>query len=286
MSWALKGLNGPLKDMLTPLKPGMTLGRQGDLVIQDGRASTIHARITQTGGTWAVEDNNSKNGVRVNGQKVAWLELKPGTQFQIAGQMFAVTESSISTEAAPKKTAKGPDQEVRIREVVVDLNEAPTTVAPARLVGSRPPELPDIPTAAPADSLPLPPPVKKQRKWNEVLVSFLESNGKAFNENQRPVAPLEPALVLDFIRGIQVNSRWVVGYGPRKVGAAALDLPIWEPGAPALCFEILPSTEGIVFKTAHPDMVKLNGESVDNQVLRVGDTIRISETIIEVDFIE
>ena len=283
MSWALKGLNGPLKDMLTPLKPGMTLGRQGDLVIQDGRASSIHARISQSDGKWVVEDNNSKNGVRFNGQKVAWLELLPGTEFQIADQMFVVVETSITAEGPPKGIAKAPAQEIKIREVVVDFNDAPTTVAPAKAKGSRAPEPP--PLVAPVAEPP-PPPDKKQRKWNEVLVSFLEGSSKAFAETKRPVAPLEPALVLDFVRGLQVNSRWVVGYGPRKIGAAALDLPIWEPGAPALCFEILPSTDGIVFKTAHPEVVKLNGESVDNQVLRVGDTIRILETIIEVDFIE
>jgi hypothetical protein len=88
------------------------------------------------------------------------------------------------------------------------------------------------------------------------------------------------------VRGVQANSKWVLGFGPRKIGASSLDLPIWEPGAPAVCFEILPSSDGLIFKTAHPDIVLLNGAGVDSEVLRLGDTIRIMDTIIEVDFTE
>jgi len=85
---------------------------------------------------------------------------------------------------------------------------------------------------------------------------------------------------------VQVNSKWTLGYGPRKVGPSVLDLPIWEPGAPAVCFELVPSGEGVVFKTNHPELVRINGEGLDSRVLHVGDTIRINETIIEVDFAE
>lgn len=129
-----------------------------------------------------------------------------------------------------------------------------------------------------------PEPVK--RYWYDVLALFLGQNVGHFGDKMRPVAPLEPALVLEFARGMQTNARWILGYGPRRIGAASLDLPIWEPGAPPVCFEISPCPDGILFKTSYPQMVKLNGESVDSRVLRVGDTIRIHETLIEVDFSE
>jgi hypothetical protein len=129
-----------------------------------------------------------------------------------------------------------------------------------------------------------PPPEKTRRYWHEILAEFVAANQESFSERKRPVTPLNPAVVLEFVRGLQVSSKWILGYGPRKVGPSVLDLPIWEPGAPAVCFEILPSSDGIVFKTAHPKLVTVNGEALDTHVLHVGDKIQINETIIEVDF--
>lgn len=127
---------------------------------------------------------------------------------------------------------------------------------------------------------------KKPRYWNDVLAEFLEKHGDAFKDEVIPVAPLEPALILEFTRGVQVNSKWILGFGPRKIGISSLDLPIWEPGAPGVCFEIHPSNDGLIFKTSHPDVVRLNGQQVDRDVLRMGDTIKILDTLIEVDFVE
>ncbi len=127
---------------------------------------------------------------------------------------------------------------------------------------------------------------KNQRYWYEVLADFINKKADHFRDRPKPLAPLSPALVLEFVRGVQVNSKWVLGFGPRKIGANSLDLPIWEPGAPEICFEIIPTAEGLLFRTDHPEVVKLNGEKVDTRVLRMGDNIRIHDTLIEVDFSE
>lgn len=144
----------------------------------------------------------------------------------------------------------------------------------------------EVVEAVEAPPPPTPKPSKKQRYWYEVLADFMGSVADDFEDKLKPLSPLEPALVLDFARGVQANTRWVLGFGPRKIGPGSVDLPIWEPGAPTVCFEILPSNDGLVFKTSHPDIVLLNGAGVDSEVLRVGDTIRIMDTLIEVDFAE
>lgn len=55
-----------------PLRPGTTvIGREGDLLLSDGRASRRHAQITNTDGALAVEDLGSTNGTKVNGQRLA-----------------------------------------------------------------------------------------------------------------------------------------------------------------------------------------------------------------------
>ncbi len=254
MSWALKGLSGPLENKISPLKDGLTLGRQGEVNIPDAKASSIHARITQApSGQWLLHDNNSKNGTRVKAERVETIALIVGMVFYIGDQGFEVVDMSPKKAEAPR----------------------PEPV----LAGGPPPPI----VVAP----PLPAPeVKTARYWHELLAEFMTLQKDKFSEERRPVASMEPALVLDFVRGLQANSRWVVGYGPRKIGSASLDLPIWEPGAPTICFEVSPTSDGILFKTTHPEIVQLNGQGVDSQVLRVGDTIRILETIIEVDFIE
>lgn len=96
---------------------------------------------------------------------------------------------------------------------------------------------------------------------------------------------MHPALVLDFLRGPQSETRWVLGYGPRRVGRLSVDLPILEEKASPTCFEIFPSEEGIQFKAIGQE-VRLNGRSVSTEVLQVGDRIQILGTEIEVDFTE
>jgi FHA domain len=257
MSWALKGLAGPLKNKVFPIKDALTLGRQGELVVPDIKSSAIHCRIIADGPErWVLEDNSSKNGTRVDGERIATVNLTVGLKFFIGEQGFEV----IETKEKAKSAAPPP----------VDEDE---TLPPPE-----PEVLPEVPPE------PEPPPPKVSRYWHEILAEFLAVNQESFGERKRPVSPLTPVLVLEFVRGLQINSRWVLGYGPRKVGPSMLDLPIWEPGAPAVCFEIVPTTDGILFKTNHPSLVRMNGEEVDSRVLRVGDTIQINETIIEVDF--
>ena len=64
-----------------PLEPlPYRMGRQEDnqLVLRDNRASRHHARIVFEAGQYWVEDLNSRNGVTVNGQKVARAALVDG----------------------------------------------------------------------------------------------------------------------------------------------------------------------------------------------------------------
>lgn len=246
MGLALVGVDGPLKDQIFALAEGLTLGRESaGIEIPDPLVSSVHARIYQNEQkNWILADNNSKNGVRLSGERVSFIELKPGVLFKIGEQGFQVVETAESRQATPEP---GPEAK-----------EAPR------------PEKPQ----------------KQQRYWHEALGEFLQAHSKGFSDDPQSMTPFHPALVLEFTRGIQVNSRWVLGYGPRSIGADTIDLPIWEPGAPSVCFEINSSLSGIVFKTNHPKIVRLNDQEVDSQVLSVGDTIKIMDTLIEVDFVE
>ncbi len=61
-----------------PLRPGVTvIGREGDVMLADGRASRRHAQITLDGDKLALEDLGSTNGTKVDGVRINAGEKKP-----------------------------------------------------------------------------------------------------------------------------------------------------------------------------------------------------------------
>lgn len=73
---------GPLSGTTLPLGVGsLTVGRSPDsaLVLDDGYASSRHARFYNDGGTWFIEDLNSTNGTWVGTQRIYQpIQLDPG----------------------------------------------------------------------------------------------------------------------------------------------------------------------------------------------------------------
>ena len=105
--------------------------------------------------------------------------------------------------------------------------------------------------------------------------------------NKKPVLPMNPALRLRFVRGVQTDTEWIIGYGPRIVGSDEYDLTIYEPNAPGSCFELIPLEQGDVeLKTSHIDKVFVNNKSVNRHVLKEGDRIQIFGTEIVVELIK
>ncbi len=103
--------------------------------------------------------------------------------------------------------------------------------------------------------------------------------------NIRSLALFDPQLKLTFLRGLQISQSFLLGYGPRHCGSQSLDLQLYEPTAPALCFEILPTPRGATLKTSHSDLVKVNGFSAATHLLKPKDLISVVDSVIEVDFI-
>lgn len=297
MSLALKALDGALKDKVFKLKDGLTIGRQGtDIALNDPKVSSLHAKIHKTESGWALHDNDSKNGVRVGDDRLAILPLKVKQKFEIGGHHFIV----VDLEPAPKAAAALPldlpklPEEPKPMPVIQPVEDNPPATKvqkfkPHVVAEVKAPESPlaqrlkeQAATVEPAPAKPVK--KKAQKFWHEALSEFLDAYQNRFTDKPKPATALEPAVVLEFVKGVQVNSKWTLGYGPRKIGATSLDLPICEPGAPAICFELHPTMDGILFSTKHPEQVKINGQSVDSKLLHMGDTIQILETLIEVDF--
>jgi hypothetical protein len=68
------------------------------LRVSDARISSSHARLVRVGDTWVVEDRDSKNGTRVNGQPVRRAELADGDLLELGGT-FLFFRSALAVPA-------------------------------------------------------------------------------------------------------------------------------------------------------------------------------------------
>jgi hypothetical protein len=124
--------------------------------------------------------------------------------------------------------------------------------------------------------------------WREDLLHLLErlEAHLAKTDDFQDARPFSPPLELKFVTGPQMGQRWILGYGPRQISNESPDFNLWLPANvisdSEVGFEIRPSAAGPLFRTASPDVVRLNGQSKTADTLKEGDTIEISGTKIEV----
>lgn len=112
-----------------PIRPGVnSVGRQGDVMVEDSRVSRKHATITMDGGTIMVEDVGSTNGTTVGGIAITpgeKVELVPGTILSLGGYEFV-----LSLPGEGQKTAMG------LSGRTAALSAAPSTKSGVFLVGN------------------------------------------------------------------------------------------------------------------------------------------------------
>jgi len=61
-----------------------------DVVVADDTVSRRHARLTFRDGGWIVQDLDSTNGTRLNGQYVGRCRVRPGDQLSLGRQRLQV----------------------------------------------------------------------------------------------------------------------------------------------------------------------------------------------------
>jgi pSer/pThr/pTyr-binding forkhead associated (FHA) protein len=251
----IKSRDGQVAEV--PVQAGVVFGRGSGAQVQldDPKLSSKHAQIKQIApGQYIIEDLGSTNGIRDSqGKKVTHVKIEVGATFKMGSSDFSV-ENISRQKSAP---ARAP---------------APTPAAAA-------PPPPPAPKVAPVE--PPPPP-----KWSEYFVKFVSASLAKIKNRPRELMPFNYILKLSFIRGLQAETVWTLGYGPREVGPSSLDLVIEEANAPAICFTVEPAGETVVFKTEHPNLVLLNERSVKSDTLKSGDVISIAQTRITVGFAE
>lgn len=252
MSLFFRVLEGPQKGEELPIEPGHLVGRKGGpahIQLQDPKISGHHAQIEGShDAALYLVDNKSKNGLRVGGERMQRIELFVGQQILIGNSLLEVCTTE-ATQALP-----------------------PTATLPVT------PPTPTSTAAVPKS------PEKDLRTWSQILEEFTFLIMEQVEDRPKPLVPVPTLARLSFLCGLQAETVWEVGYGPRRVGANSVDMPILEPFAPDICFELIPTPQGLLFKTGSSDIVLLNDKSQSSVLLKEGDVIRIHDTKIEVGF--
>ena len=251
MNLFFRVFEGPQKGEEFPIETGFLLGRKGGpahIQLQDSKISAHHAQVEGDvdAGLYLI-DNNSKNGLRVGGERVSRVALTVGQQILIGNSILEVCSHEVAPTLPPTAT----------------LAAAPVPTATAAVPKS---------------------PEKDLRTWSQILEEFTSLILEQIENKPKPLVPTPVVARLSFLTGLQAETEWIVGYGPRRAGANSVDMPILEPFAPEICFELIPTPQGLLFKTGSSDIVLLNDKSQGSVLLKEGDVIRIHDTKIEVGF--
>ena len=86
----LRVVSGQLSQSYIPLSDNFTIGRShgNHLQLQQPSVSRQHACLRFAQGVWFIQDQNSRAGTFVNGQRVPAARLQPGDRIQIGDCVF------------------------------------------------------------------------------------------------------------------------------------------------------------------------------------------------------
>lgn len=255
---------GPLRGKRFPIEKGFVVSREkGQICLEDPKVSRRHAEVIQDSkGQLLLKDLGSRNGLKVQGKKKTQVPLLPGTKVVVGKTELEVVESQSSN---------GPSQGGQ--PLATKVSPDPSHKAPSSNIWatSKPP-----PTDA-SKEVELPP-----LEWHEVLGQICKGAEKSTKDKGKNLLPFTPPVSLCFSRGLQAETQWTLGYGPRQAGQRSADLPILDDRAPDVCFELRPTSKGPEFLTQHPQQVLLNDQPIKSDVLKDGDTITINDILITV----
>jgi adenylate cyclase len=79
-------------DSIPLVRQELTIGRREscDICMRYPNVSSLHARLTFQEGYWRIRDENSTNGIKVNGQRVLEKLLHPDDEITIAKRKFRI----------------------------------------------------------------------------------------------------------------------------------------------------------------------------------------------------
>ncbi len=138
---------------------------------------------------------------------------------------------------------------------------------------------PDQPLEVPVRRAPL--------TWREKIIQAWQQNERKVNSSsdEKHLGAFSPALVLDFIEGVQADQKITLGYGPRHAGFDHLDIDMQDPTIPNEAFELRPGPGSVEFVDLSYGQVLINNAKVEVTFLEEGDIISVGQTKIKVRYL-
>lgn len=92
-------------DPIPLLKPRILIGRrsQCDVVLAFPNVSSQHCQLELTNGFWQARDLNSRNGIKVNGERCDSKWLQPGDELTIAKHAFRIQYQPAADAPPPQE---------------------------------------------------------------------------------------------------------------------------------------------------------------------------------------
>ena len=96
-------------DPIPLLKPHLAIGRRSscDIVLEFPNVSSQHCELKFENGYWLIRDLGSRNGVKVNGERVESKWLHPGDELAIAKHRYEVQYTPSGEEPPPEEATDG-----------------------------------------------------------------------------------------------------------------------------------------------------------------------------------
>lgn len=124
--------------------------------------------------------------------------------------------------------------------------------------------------------------IEKNLTFGQKVSSFLSSLPLANRASGVELTPFPNVIRLEFVKGLQVETVWYVGYGPRHFGPGSGEFPIIEEGIGELCFSIFAESNKIFLVPIDSSDVTVNGQKFKKHPLEDGDLIGLGSALIHV----
>ena len=97
-------------DPIPLLKPRLAIGRRSscDIVLEFPNVSSQHCELRLENGYWRIQDLGSRNGVKVNGERVDSRWLQPGDELSIAKHRYEIQYTPTGNSPPPEDAGENP----------------------------------------------------------------------------------------------------------------------------------------------------------------------------------
>ena len=126
---------------------------------------------------------------------------------------------------------------------------------------------------------------ENKKTWAQILEDAFEKAQRSLEDKEETLTPFFRPLKMEVLSGPQIDTSWIVAFGPRFVGQGSEDFPIYLDGAPEICFEVAPHSQGVKIINHAEHYVFYNDSRFREQNVLPGDRLKLGSMEILLEFL-